>query len=724
MGQIIEKQNVNMDTSPIFDFHSKRIWYNNRCDLTPLNDFFRFHFDKDTGEEGRFFAKINISTKRPFWYVDPSRPPMTEKEKKWLLDARKRKDTLTEGEMEKFTDLNRRPFPGKQAKYKQGIRSIGYWQTHENFPLKFRDGHDYYMTANGVKNGIRRQQVDLTSLFNMVIDIDCHDKVDGQDKIFSMQELKDASEFLIRFMQDIDDPLFRMPNTLVITGRGFQLWWAFEEFPCKYLYMWRAINNYYVKILDKFFKGFSKIRKNYENQFAEMQGWGEYEKNYHPDFHALRSILCVLSQFSVDHTASKNPNGLYRLPGAYNSKAKHHGAFTRLHFEKTNVIEWFFEKNPSSGRQWVDYKKLKKAKKKKKKKKKENQETRINFLTRRVRDLTNLVNYRQKNKESLAGYRDLICLYVCAAYMSSGQSREKAIDATKRINKLFMDPLPEEELLGYMSSCLRVKYRFKNSTIINRLDITKEEIAALGMGVKQTKTAEKNARNEKIYKIHKAGMSQKDIAEKFHLSQPNVSYILRKMYGKEDIEVAKYGKGLRKRAEMKTLEELPEEILKLFADDEKEETCDEKPVLKGQDLEVAVAKMIQKSKETKHAPLRFKKEESHTNPVTEKLFSTNESFKGTEKYVPYFILSHKDKVNIIRRFFKGKESFSQIEKSEKITELTLRKILWEYVECRFDSGGYIDAPIYDKHCIVKCLWQAGDKDVEAWYQSQLDRKVV
>ena len=92
---------------------------------------------------------------------------------------------------------------------------------------------DYYITANAF-SGICRDYVSLFSLHNIVIDIDCHGDVSEADRSHVihhiLQKYRDYA-----YTADVD-----VPNTIVQTGRGLQMWWAIQPVSAKCEWAYRA----------------------------------------------------------------------------------------------------------------------------------------------------------------------------------------------------------------------------------------------------------------------------------------------------------------------------------------------------------------------------------------------------------------------------------------------------------------------------------------------------
>jgi transcriptional regulator with XRE-family HTH domain len=338
----------------------------------------------------------------------------------------------------------------------------------------------YYLTAHGFNSSTKRDREHLSTLENIVIDIDIH------KEHIKQHELAYALECLDFFLEDVfqggDLPI---PNTIVHTGRGVQIWWALHAVPVSLLYMYDYVRNYLITAISSLLQGVE-----------------------------------TLHEFHIDMNASHNYVGLYRLPGSYNVKARTYGYFRFYNEEPMNLAVTFFKLHP----------------------KKQQKQDEVNSICAgsikcayfREKKLTDLVELRKSRGISMQGLRDLCAMVLFSAYVSYGATPEAAYEAVDRINATFDIPMSEHEIHSYMSSCEKKKYKFSNKTIIDILDIDEDEQNILHFHPanerekqRQQKREAKKERNRQIIVMLGEGRSQQAVAEALGCSQATVSRVAR-----------------------------------------------------------------------------------------------------------------------------------------------------------------------------------------------------
>jgi hypothetical protein len=101
-----------------------------------------------------------------------------------------------------------------------------------------------------------------------------------------------------------------MPNSIVRTGRGVQLWWAI--LPCY------GGADYGISLYHH-----NKIKSTFISHIARLiEEYGE-----------------ELEGLDVDRGASSNPVGYFRLPGSYNTKAKCYTSLAVIHDKRYDQRE-------------------------------------------------------------------------------------------------------------------------------------------------------------------------------------------------------------------------------------------------------------------------------------------------------------------------------------------------------------------------------------------------
>ena len=308
------------------------------------------------------------------------------------------------------------------------MRQIGYLNTSDvgKSLKKMEDFHqyqEYFLTANSFSTPKERKKKNLYTIQNIVLDIDIHSA--KRDREFFVQRL-DAVLYLA--FKDKTFPL-PVPNTVVYTGRGIQLWWAVCPFSAKeLLYVYHDLVRYFAS---------------------------EITKRINEDKDLEKYVI-------VDAAASKKESGLFRMPGTWNAKSRTFGSFRILHENKFDAVSLFFDRHPKTGKPFIKYKS----------KRKNGFRDYGKYMEEKIR---HLIKLRREEGLDENGFRDLYCLIVYCAYLSSGTAEDIAWGKTIALNESFQRPLPEKELRSYMSSATEKKYRFTFEKVIEYLDIDEKE---------------------------------------------------------------------------------------------------------------------------------------------------------------------------------------------------------------------------------------------------------
>ncbi len=154
---------------------------------------------------------------------------------------------------------------------------------------------NYYITANTIKPFCSRRGENLFSLNNIVLDFDIHDQMNHYDRKVLIED------FIWRLKRDLfieGNPrdTIPAPNIIHSTGRGVQLWWHLEETSAQLLFLYHQIIDYLVAAIQDLL-----------NDCPNLEG------------------------IKVDIAASKNPVGLFRLFGFYNTKTGTQTSYEVLH---------------------------------------------------------------------------------------------------------------------------------------------------------------------------------------------------------------------------------------------------------------------------------------------------------------------------------------------------------------------------------------------------------
>lgn len=350
-----------------------------------------------------------------------------------------------------------------------------------NLPEKYRS--NIYITANGLKKNANRESNNVFSFFNIVIDVDCHDaRTDSQTIDHAINSL------LFHLCEDLD---MLTPNTAVKTGRGVQLWYAFEG--CSY-----KLDKVRLAVFRHLVNGIKRI-------MSDIGG----------------PVNCL----AIDEPASKKKAGLFRMPFTWNRNS---GSYAVPHFYRDDALD-LVEYYNSICYAWETKTGLKIRKKTRGKKKPHRFNPR-----QRADSIIRLIEDRLAHGDDCMGYRDYCCLIVYNAFASFGVPHDEALNEAMKVNRMFPEPRPERELRSSLSTSMRKKYRFTTNRITEYLDITPKEAERISLCQNKTKRQreheklvhKKRNRKKRIVNLFLKGFTQMEIARKVNCSQPTVCRIL------------------------------------------------------------------------------------------------------------------------------------------------------------------------------------------------------
>lgn len=404
-----------------------------------------------------------------------------------------------------------------------GFRTLwtGLQDNMEEFlsKMKIISGSDYYITANYSKT-IQRKKEHLFAMQNIVIDIDCH-----EERITKGEKQELLKKFRATFEQYTQ--ILPLPHSIVWTGRGLQLWWAIEPIHADCLYFYTLVKHYFIHCL-------------------------EYMLREHS--HSIQGLM-------VDHVASNNAVGVFRLPGTNNPKAR-----TKVSLERTSVkepyrlqaLEEILKKNKKKVRFIPNQVTQSTAPKQGKMEKifrdgmedvarfaegcKEEDLALLqggdSFTYFRTKQLLQLFLLRGKPKG--AEERNNFCLLVYSALRASF-SHEESWQRLQLFNQKFKQPLTLKELENVICSAqYKEGYRFTNKKVIEFLCITSQEKDEIGLYAKDDSIAiepkqdaykkhfnkvKKELRNKKIKDLFSQGNTAKEIAQQCTVSVATVNRV-------------------------------------------------------------------------------------------------------------------------------------------------------------------------------------------------------
>ena len=336
--------------------------------------------------------------------------------------------------------------------------------------------NNYYIGANTF-SGMDTKSEEVLSFNNIVVDCDLHNYVFTPEDI--LKRANKLGDFIEEVWNASDLPKI---NDIVLTGRGAQLWIATNSLTYKYVRIYKAVVAWICKEMKKRLKA---------DPF--------------------------LKDFEVDFGASGNPAGLFRMPGTFNTYARTWTQFRHLSDERLDLFEFY--NNVISPRD-PDKKTGRKAYKPK------SAEGLLNYNFKgidRVNFFMGLQKVRAENASAGNEERDkqLFVLYNVCRY-NDLMSHSEAMEYVFKMNSNFIEPLPEHQILSYLSSSIRKVYTLGWDYTVEFLDIQEEEVlAVLEMGEVKHSYPKKKSQNKR----HFATEEQKQKAIELNKKRKSMSEI-------------------------------------------------------------------------------------------------------------------------------------------------------------------------------------------------------
>ena len=295
------------------------------------------------------------------------------------------------------------------------------------------------------------------------------------------------------------------PNLIIDSGRGLTLVWSIEKVPYMALPLWKAIQEY---------------------------------------------LYSQLKEFGADRKAL-DVTRILRVPGSINSKSGTRVSILEKHEYKYTLREIQNE--------FLPYLDENRNKKKGRPKKVVYIHRERSLYQNRILDIVKLCELRNYD---VKGHREIILFlyryYLCYFY----EDEQKALEDVLELNKEFIQPLGERELIRATSSAEKVfknkdkQYKYKNETLIELLEISeyeqthmkiiigKEEYKRRDREYQKNKYLEKlksegkisekekiSQRRQKIKALLAEGLLQKDICNSLNISKD--TYIRDRKFLKE-----------------------------------------------------------------------------------------------------------------------------------------------------------------------------------------------
>lgn len=408
-----------------------------------------------------------------------------------------------------------------------------------------------YLSVSTFKNASRRKEWNVKEVKRLYVDMDAHDNP------IDLDDAKLLSDYMIENW--FDDEYLPEPNYVVFSGRGLQVLFTLDG--CDNVSEWKQ---YQTALLNTCQKLLEELKH-----------------------HSLSEASVVALEHDLSLDMLKDATRVLRVPDTTNLKQNVEAKLLcsdEDHAYTLHELNTTFTAFSSDNLGTIE------EKKSNKKTKSEPTERNVdmsnidmddkqivdpnflkiieNTIKPRLFDLETLI--RLRNEAGInGGYRNnLIAIYI-PTLVSCGYKNEDVIKEAHRINSLFNKPLKRAEVNDWLNSCLtkkevvdvggkksvmRVYYRFYTNTIIEKLQITKEEQEALHVlcseQIKKKRNREKNKdkqnanrreayakktadkrkekeeRNNRIHELSANGMSVRQISKKLGVSVGTVSKVL------------------------------------------------------------------------------------------------------------------------------------------------------------------------------------------------------
>ena len=411
-----------------------------------------------------------------------------------------------------------------------------------------------YLSISTFKTGSCRKEFNVKEVKRLFIDLDAHDNPINYD------EAKLLSDYMLdNWFDEYELP---EPNYIIFSGRGLQVLFTLNG--CDDVDEWKRYQTALLNTCQELLKDLKE--------------------------HSLSEASVVAIEHDPEIDILKDAARVHRVPDTINLKSN---VEAKLLYQNEDHVYTLNELNENytafSDENLVTEEKKKKTQKKTKSEPTERDvdlsgidmgdkqaidphffEIIDKTIKPRLSDLETLIKLRNEAGVD-GGYRNnLISIYI-PTLVSCGYKNDKVIEEAHRVNGLFNKPLKNSEVNDWLNSCLkkkeivnadgkkgvsRVYYRFYTNTIIDKLQITKEEQESMRVlcdealkkkrsrekqkdiqnanrrEVYAQKTAdkrrEKEERNKCIHELSADGMSARQIAKQLGINASTVSRVLSK----------------------------------------------------------------------------------------------------------------------------------------------------------------------------------------------------
>ena len=302
---------------------------------------------------------------------------------------------------------------------------------------------DYYITKAQFKAAQTWDTGELFALNAIWVDIDAHEKASN------CPNPEDALSLLSQGLEIWTE--LPEPNIVVYSGRGFHLIWLIGQCAASLGFMASEISKH--------------IGNAIQNLLTDLQIIG----------------------YSVDSGYCSNIAGLTRIPGTFNTHANNYCTCEIRHSVRMSLVEeykdlqFYSKKSIATSEPCHRYMPTSAQ---------AAGELRVNALLKLLELRTNW-----------EGYRDYFLLILFSACQMAGYPKEEALRLVLKANTQLKPALSECEVQSLLSTAVKKHYKMKNAYIVEKLNLTADEQAAIGISAMPTgakKRGKNQARDEKI----------------------------------------------------------------------------------------------------------------------------------------------------------------------------------------------------------------------------------
>lgn len=409
-----------------------------------------------------------------------------------------------------------------------------------------------YLSVSTFKTGSTRSEYNVKEVKRLYLDMDAHDNP------INIDEAKLLSDYMLdNWFDECELP---EPNYIIFSGRGLQVLFTLDG--CTNVTEWKPYQTALLKTCRKLLKDLKE--------------------------HSLSEASIVAIEHEPEIDMLKDASRVHRVPNTTNLKSN---VETKLLYQNEDHVYTLNELNENY-EVFSDDNLVTEEKKKKNQKKTKSEPTERDVdlsgidmdekqgidphffeiiektIKPRLSDLETLIRLRNEAGTD-SGYRNNLIAIAIPTLVSCGYKNDDVVKEAHRINALFNKPLKNAEVNDWLNSCLkkkeivnadgkkgvsRVYYRFYTNTIIDKLQITKDEQESMHVlcsealkkkrsrdkqkdvqnanrrEVYAQKTADKRKakeeQNKRIHELSADGMSVRQIAKTVGVSVGTVSKVL------------------------------------------------------------------------------------------------------------------------------------------------------------------------------------------------------